>query len=194
MLHEMRKNKSFSLDRCSYDDALQLLLLPSELKHLRTLDWCHGVSGVLKNIQLAKGIKYHKCNNISIYFEDIENILSGFDDQTKTGKRFSNAKKSFAIFTQSWETQFPGKECPFVLKKISKNQDTRFALHFTCRVERALESYGPLLDLMKKNDPNDLRLWLADTKYGVFLLIVFFCISRPLTLLQKLKQNWGIPG
>ena len=73
---------------------------------------------------------------------------------------------------------------PFILRKISKNQDTRFALHFTDRVERALESYGPLLQLMKLSDPADLRLWLADTKYGVVLLVVFFCMSRPLALLQ----------
>ena len=83
---------------------------------------------------------------------------------------------------------------PFVLRKISKNQDTRFALHFTDRVERALESYGPLLQLMKLSDPADLRLWLADTKYGVVLLVVFFCMSRPLALLQKLKQSWGVPA
>ena len=57
-----------------------------------------------------------------------------------------------------------------------------------------MESYGPLLQLMKLSDPADLRLWLADTKYGVVLLVVFFCMSRPLALLQKLKQSWGVPA
>ena len=122
----------------------------------------------------------------------MENILHGLDDQTNTGKRFSLAKKHYLTFTKRWRNRFPGIEYPFVLKKISKDQDTRFALHFTNRVERALKSYGPLLQIMKENNPNDVRLWLADTKYGVCLLFVFFCISRPLTLLQKMKQNWAV--
>ena len=53
------------------------------------------------------------------------------------------------------------------LRKINRDQDTRFALHFSLRVDRALISYGPLLELMKTSDSNDIRLWLADTKYGV---------------------------
>ena len=46
---------------------------------------------------------------------------------------------------------------------------------------------------MKENE-YDLRLWLADTKYGVLLLLMFFCISQPFARLQKIKQNWGLPG
>ena len=46
---------------------------------------------------------------------------------------------------------------------------------------------------MKKNG-NDLRLWLADTKYGVVLLLVFYCVSQPLAIMQRIKQNWGIPA
>ena len=47
---------------------------------------------------------------------------------------------------------------------------------------------------MKETSAHDLRLFLADTKYGVALLLIFYCISLPLALLQRMKQNWGIPG
>ena len=120
--------------------------------------------------------------------------MKGFDDQINTGKRFSNAKKSFLTIKRKFELQYPSKKYPFVLRKIKKDQTTRFSLHFTTRVSRTLESYGPLLQLMTENDQHDLRLWLADTKYGVMLLLMFFCISKPLATLQKMKQNWGLPG
>ena len=109
----------------------------------------------------------------------MEVIMKGFDDQVNTGKRFSHAKKFFIALRQKSELQFPNKKFPFVLRKIKKDQATRFALHFTTRVERTLESYGPLLQLMVENNRNDLRLWLANTKYGVMLLLMFFCISQP---------------
>ena len=83
----MRTLQSFSLASCSYEEALSLLKLPSDLGHLRTLDWCHGVSNILKNIQLARGAKFSKCEDIKIYFSDINNILDASDDQTNTGKR-----------------------------------------------------------------------------------------------------------
>ena len=126
---------------------------------------------------------------ISVIFSDIDTILNGLDDQTNTGKRFSTTKKTFLSLKLEWKNRHPTKTYPFVLRKIKKNQDTRFSLHFTARVGRALESYGPLLQVMKQSTESDLRLWLVDTKYGVILLFVFYCISLPLTLLQKMKQN-----
>ena len=100
-LEEMRKRERFSYDGCTYADALKLLKLPSEITHFRTLDWCHGVSGVLKNIQLAKVIIFKKCENISVFFNDMEAIMNGFDDQVNTGKRYSHAKKAFVTFKQN---------------------------------------------------------------------------------------------
>ena len=38
VLEKMRAGKSFSLTSCSYEEALSLLKVPSELRHLRTLD------------------------------------------------------------------------------------------------------------------------------------------------------------
>ena len=140
-------------------------------------------------------MKFKHCSSISIFFSDIECFLTALDDQTNTGKRFSSAKQFFDKYKTNWQNLNPKtdpKDIPFVLRKISKNQDTRFALHFTHRVERALESFGPLLHLLKLSNPTDLRLWIVDTKYGVALVLLFYCPSLRLTNLQKIKQNWRI--
>ena len=148
----------------------------------------------LKNIQNAHGIRFAVCVNITVFFSDMESVLGSFNDQTNTGKRFSCAKRSFFAFKTNWEQRHSGRKCPFQLRKVKLDQDTRFAFHFSARVERALVSYGPLLKLLKASNENDIRLWIADTKYGVQLLSMFYCISRPLVLLQKMKQSWGIPA
>ena len=94
----MKTNSNFSFESCSYKDAVKLLTLPTKLEHLRTLDFCHGLSGVLKNIQLATVVAFQECKNIKKYFSDIENILTGLDNQTNTGKRFSIAKKTYSKY------------------------------------------------------------------------------------------------
>ena len=86
ILQVLKKDPSFSFDSCSYKNALKLLIFSdSDLRHYRTLDWCHGISGVLKNIQLAKGIRFAGCANIKVFFSDIQSVLSGFNEQTNTG-------------------------------------------------------------------------------------------------------------
>ena len=59
---------------------------------------------------------------------------------------------------------------------------------------RLLESFGPLLDLMKLSNPTDQCLWIVDTKYGVALVLLFYCLSLLLSKFQKIKKNWGIPA
>ena len=98
VLEKMRRDHSFTFGSCSYEEAVDLLKMPSDLHNLRTLDWCHGVSNTLKNIQTAKGAKFSKCEDIVIYFRDMKTILDAFDDQTNTGKRWSIAKKNFVNF------------------------------------------------------------------------------------------------
>ena len=98
VLKKMKTNINFSLKSCSYEDALKLLILPAPLNHLRSLDFCHGVSRVLGNIQKASGLAYRKCKGIQKYFTDIENILDALDNQTNTGKRLSKAKKSYSNY------------------------------------------------------------------------------------------------
>ena len=43
-------------------------------------------------------------------------------------------------------------------------------------------------------NPTDQRLWIVDTKYGVALVLLFYCLSLLLSNFQKIQQNWGIPA
>ena len=56
-------------------------------------------------------------------------VLDGFDNQTNTGKRFSNSKRAYSKYVRDWILKNPTldpNQVPFVLRQISKDQDTRF--------------------------------------------------------------------
>ena len=84
----MKQQPNFSFETCSHEDAVKLLTIPADLRHIRTLDCCHWISGVRTNVQLARGLQFKHCSSIYINFSDIECFLSALEDQTNTGKRF----------------------------------------------------------------------------------------------------------
>ena len=63
----MKADPAFSYESCTYEVAFKLLLLPSGLQHLRTLDWCHAISKVLQNIQFTQSVKLKKRVTVSSF-------------------------------------------------------------------------------------------------------------------------------
>ena len=97
-------------------------------------------------------MNFKKCENNSIFFNDMEGTMKGYDDQVNTDKRYPHVKKNFLAFKQNLNMSIHSNASSFVLGKIIKDQATKFAIHFTSRVERTLQSYGPLLQLIRRTN------------------------------------------